>query len=105
MRPAGVAPGQMARRQMEQDPHANVEGTGQLQAMLVALRDVERLLPMMPVPVQQSMPYRSQGCTPTLMVFSLLHIFSQVYTPIPMILTYDMHDSKTGHCANRSGCG
>ena len=73
--------------------------------MLVTLRDVERLLPMMPVPVQQSMPYRSQGCTPTLMVFSLLHIFSQVYTPIPMILTYDKHDSKPGHCANRSGCG
>ena len=61
----------MARRQVELDPHANVEGTGQrfmarehhridtalysrVQAMLVTLRDVERL-PMMPVPVQQSM--------------------------------------------------
>lgn len=72
MRPAGVAPRQMARRQVELDPHANVEGTGQrftarehhridtalysrVQAMLVTLRDVERLLPMMPVPVQQSM--------------------------------------------------
>ena len=29
MRPAGVAPRQMARRQVELDPHANVEGTGQ----------------------------------------------------------------------------
>ena len=71
-RPAGVAPRQMARRQVELDPHANVEETGQrftarehhridtalysrVQAMLVSLRDVERLLPMMPVPVQQSM--------------------------------------------------
>ena len=29
MRPAGVAPRQMACRQVELDPHANVEGTGQ----------------------------------------------------------------------------
>ena len=72
MRPPGVAPRQMARRRAEPDPHISAAETGQrftarehhrvdtalynrVQAMLVSLQDVERLLPSMPTPVQHSM--------------------------------------------------
>ena len=65
-------PRQMARRRVEPDPHEGAEEAGQrftarehyrvdtalynrVQAMLTPLRDVERLLPMMPLPVQQRM--------------------------------------------------
>ena len=77
MRPPGIAPQQMARRRDEQAPYqdppqAGEGGAGQrftarehyrvdtalynrVQAMLMSLQDVERLLPMMPMPVQQRM--------------------------------------------------
>ena len=72
MRPPGVAPRQMARRRVAPDPYEGADEAGQrftarehyrvdtalynrVQAMLVSLRDVEHLLPMMPLPVQQRM--------------------------------------------------
>ena len=77
MRPPGVAPRQMARRRDEHaplhdPPQDGEESAGQrftarehyrvdtalfnrVQAMLTSLQDVERLLPMMPPPVQQRM--------------------------------------------------
>ena len=77
MRPPGLAPRQMARRREEQEPfqaplQGGEEPAGQrftarehyrvdtvlynrAQAMLTSLRDVDRLLPMMPTPVQQRM--------------------------------------------------
>ena len=77
MRPPGLAPRQMARRREEQEPfqaplQGGEEPAGQrftarehyrvdtvlynrAQAMLTSLRDVDRLLPMMPMPVQQRM--------------------------------------------------
>ena len=76
MRPPGLAPRQMARRREEQAPfqdplqggeeHAGQRFTARehcvdtalynrVQAMLTSLRDVDRLLPMMPMPVQQRM--------------------------------------------------
>ena len=77
MRPPGVAPRQMARKSEEHAPFHDPaqdgeENAGQrftarehyrvdtalynrVQAMLTSLQDVERLLPMMPLPVQQRM--------------------------------------------------